>query len=90
MGVWDGGQEGCVVRARGAIGVVNVEQEREQWPRQAQEQEGNMGMKNSPWFQCILLEKYVVPLLHCLIGTGNNLFAKFHDIFSKEIKYISQ
>ena len=49
-----------------------------------------MGMKNSPWFKCIPLENYVVPLLHCLIGVGNDLFSKFRDIVSEEIEYISQ
>ena len=36
------------------------------------------------------MEHFVVPLLHCLIGVGNNIFAKFCDIVSETIEYIGQ
>jgi len=42
------------------------------------------------WFTSIPLEHFVVPLLHCLIGVGNDIFAKFRDIVSETIEYIGQ
>ena len=49
-----------------------------------------LGIKSLPWFTSIPLEHFVVPLLHCLIGVGNDIFAKFRDIVSETIEYIGQ
>ena len=47
------------------------------------------GIKSLPWFSnSIPLENFVVPLLHCLIGVGNDIFSKFRDIVSEMIEYI--
>ena len=48
-----------------------------------------MGMKEKPWWDFIPLRHYVVPLLHCLIGIGNDILTKFRETISEEIKYIS-
>ena len=45
-------------------------------------------VKNLPWFTSIPLQNYVVPLLHCLIGIGNDLLAKFRGVISEQIEYI--
>ena len=48
-----------------------------------------LGMKDVPWFTFIPLNHFVVPLLHCLIGIGDNVLSKFRDIISEHIEYIS-
>ena len=48
-----------------------------------------MGMKEKPWWDFIPLRHYVVPLLHCLIGIGNDILTKFRETISEEIEYIS-
>jgi len=47
------------------------------------------GMKDEPWWTFIPLANFIVPLLHCLIGIGDNIFVKFRDIISESIEYIS-
>ena len=48
-----------------------------------------LGVKTAPWWDFIPLEHYVVPLLHCLIGIGNDILSLFRDIVSESIDYIS-
>ena len=44
-----------------------------------------LGVKKKPWWLFILLPNYLVPLLHCLIGIGNQLLAKFRAIINEHI-----
>lgn len=48
------------------------------------------GMKDQPWFDFIPLDHFVVPLLHCLIGIGNDLFKRFRDTIREHIEYLSK
>ena len=36
-----------------------------------------MGVKKKPWWPFIPLEHFIIPLLHVLIGIGNNLLDSF-------------
>ena len=47
------------------------------------------GMKEAPWWPFIPVAAFVVPLLHCLIGVGNDVLSRFREIVSEEIEYIS-
>ncbi len=47
------------------------------------------GMKQKPWWPFLKFEHHMVPLLHCLIGIGNNLLDKFCDMINDFIKKIS-
>ena len=49
----------------------------------------HMGMKEDPWFPFIPVQNFVVPLLHCLIGIGNDLLKRLRWFISEEIEYIS-
>ena len=40
-----------------------------------------MGVKEEPWWDFIPITHYVVPLLHCLIGIGNDILT------SKVLRY---
>ncbi|EJK66743.1 hypothetical protein THAOC_12304, partial [Thalassiosira oceanica] len=46
----------------------------------------NEGFKYEPWWDFIPLHHYMVPLLHCLIGVGNDLLASFLDWVNEEIE----
>ena len=39
-----------------------------------------MGVKQHPWWPFLKCEHQMVPLLHCLIGIGNNLLDRFCDM----------
>jgi hypothetical protein len=41
------------------------------------------GVKKPPWWPFIKMEHVMVPLLHCLIGIGNNLLNRFFDIVNE-------
>ncbi len=46
-----------------------------------------MGVKQKPWWPFLKFEHLVmVPLLHCMIGVGNNLLNKFCDGVNKFIE----
>ena len=48
---------------------------------------GVMGVKQKPWWPFLKFEHLVmVPLLHCMIGVGNNLLNKFCDGVNKFIE----
>jgi len=57
-----------------------------------------MGVKQEPWWPFLKFEHHMVPLLHCLIGIGNNLLDKFCDVIrvfceklsAEEIKFARQ
>eukprot|EP00571_Detonula_confervacea_P003536 CAMPEP_0172312070 /NCGR_PEP_ID=MMETSP1058-20130122/16571_1 /TAXON_ID=83371 /ORGANISM="Detonula confervacea, Strain CCMP 353" /LENGTH=76 /DNA_ID=CAMNT_0013025419 /DNA_START=24 /DNA_END=254 /DNA_ORIENTATION=- len=38
-----------------------------------------MGVKGMPWWDFIPLQNWMVPLLHTLIGIGNDLLVSFRD-----------
>ena len=48
-----------------------------------------LGVKTAPWWDFIPLDHYVVPLLHCLIGIGNDILTAFRETVSESIDYIS-
>ena len=41
------------------------------------------------WWDFIPIDHYAVPLLHCLIGIGDDILSKFRAIISDEIESIS-
>ena len=45
-----------------------------------------MGIKKEPWWPFIPLSHYVVPLLHVLIGIGNDLLDGFRDWVNDEVE----
>ena len=47
-----------------------------------------LGVKDLPWFTFIPFDHFTVPLLHCLVGIGDNILTKFRDIVSEEIEYL--
>ena len=47
------------------------------------------GVKAVTWWPFIPMNHFVVPLLHCLIGVGDNIFTKFRDIVNDKIEYLS-
>jgi hypothetical protein len=48
-----------------------------------------LGVKKEPWWQFIPLENYVVPLLHMLIGIGNQMLARFCNIVNEYVERLS-
>ena len=53
----------------------------------AEKNKGNpvLGVKKKPWWPFIPLPNYLVPLLHCLIGIGNQLLDKLRAIINEHI-----
>ena len=45
-----------------------------------------MGIKDAPWWPFINLECFVVPLLHALIGIGNDLLDQFRDRVTEDLE----
>ena len=45
-----------------------------------------MSIKDAPWWPFINLECFVVPLLHALIGIGNDLLDQFRDWVNKDLE----
>ena len=45
-----------------------------------------MGIKDAPWWPFINLEVFVVPLLHTLIGIGNDLLDQFRGCVNKDLE----
>ena len=48
------------------------------------------GMKKRPWWDFIPLTRWVVPLLHCLIGIGNDLIYAFIYIVNTRIERLTK
>ncbi len=48
-----------------------------------------LGGKQKPWWPFIPLQNYVVPLLHCKIGIGNQLFDRLCAIVQEHIEKYS-
>jgi hypothetical protein len=44
-----------------------------------------LGVKKKPWWTFIPLDYYMIPLLHCEIGIGNQLFDRLQAIINKHI-----
>ena len=44
------------------------------------------GVKKAPWWDFIPLHHYMIPLLHVLIGIGNDILDSFLDFVSEEIE----
>ena len=48
-----------------------------------------LGCKDTPWWPFIPVERFIVPLLHCLIGIGDAILTKFREEVSEKIEYLS-
>jgi len=48
------------------------------------------GVKKRPWWPFIPLENYMIPLLHVLIGLGNDLLDSFLDWVNEELECLDQ
>jgi hypothetical protein len=48
--------------------------------------EPKLGVKQKPWWPFIPLTNYMIPLLHCKIGIGNQMLEKLLDIINKYIE----
>ena len=48
------------------------------------------GVKTQPWWPFIPLSHYMIPLLHVLIGIGNDLLESFRDWVNDEIESLDQ
>ena len=47
------------------------------------------GVKTTTWWPVIPMNHFIVPLLHCLIGVGDNILAKFRDTINEYVEYLS-
>ena len=45
-----------------------------------------LGVKQKPWWPFIPLSNYMIPLLHCKIGIGNQMLEKLRDIINEYIE----
>jgi hypothetical protein len=54
----------------------------------AEKSKGNpaLGVKQKPWWAFIPLTNWIVPILHCEIGVGNQLLDKLRDIINEYIE----
>lgn len=48
--------------------------------------EPKLGIKQEPWWPFIPITHYIVPLLHCEIGVGNQLLQKLRDIANEHLE----
>jgi hypothetical protein len=48
------------------------------------------GCKERAWWQMIPLDHFLVPLLHTLIGIGNDIYNNFCDIVNRDIEQLVQ
>ncbi len=55
----------------------------------ATEPKAELGCKDIPWFDFLRTERFIVPLLHCLIGIGDAILAKFREEVSEKIEYLT-
>ena len=45
-----------------------------------------LGVKKKPWWPFILITENMIPLLHCMIGVGNQLLDMLRDIINEHIE----
>jgi hypothetical protein len=45
-----------------------------------------LGVKKKPWWSFIPVNHYIVPLLHCEIGIGNQLLDKLRDVINEHLE----
>ena len=45
-----------------------------------------LGVKQKPWWDFIPITHYMVPLLHCMIGVGNQLLDMLRDIIKEHLE----
>jgi hypothetical protein len=48
--------------------------------------EPELGVKKQPWWPFIPLSNYMIPILHCKIGVGNQMLEKLRDITNEHIE----
>jgi hypothetical protein len=48
-----------------------------------------LGVKQEPWWLFLNFKHLIVPLLHCLIGIGNNLINRFCDAVNEYVENLS-
>ena len=53
-------------------------------------QHTTMGVKTELWWDFIPIMHYVVPILHCLIGIGDDIMTRFRATVSAEIETLSE
>jgi hypothetical protein len=59
---------------------------------EAEEQKGEpkLGVKKKPWWPFIPVTHYMIPLLHCEIGIGNQLLDMLRDIINKHLENMTR
>ena len=57
---------------------------------QNQSGKNRMGVKTKPYWDFIPFENYVLPMLHLMIGVGNDIFSYFMDTIEKHIIKVSE
>ena len=48
--------------------------------------EPKLGVKQKPWWPFIPISNYMIPLLHCKTGIGNQMLEKLSDIINEYIE----
>jgi hypothetical protein len=51
--------------------------------------ETKLGVKQKPWWDFIPITHYMVPLLHCMIGVGNQLLDMLRDIINEHLENLT-
>ena len=49
-----------------------------------------LGVKKKPWWPFIPIAHYMVPLLHCMIGVGNQLLDMLRDIINEHLENMTR
>jgi hypothetical protein len=49
-----------------------------------------LGVKQKPWWDFIPITHYMVPLLHCMIGVGNQLLDVLRDIINEHLENMTR
>ncbi len=53
------------------------------------EPKAELGCKDVPWFDFLPSDRFIVPLLHCLIGIGDAILTKFRGEVAEKIEYLT-
>jgi hypothetical protein len=48
-----------------------------------------LGVKQKPWWPFIPVSHYMIPLLHCMIGVGNQLLDVLRDIINEQLENLT-
>jgi len=58
--------------------------------KKKQKGEPKLGVKKKPWWPFIPVSHFMVPLLHCEIGIGNQLLDMLRDIINKHLENMTR